>query len=58
MVRLRESDGREKACPPLVKKIDVFSAEKNGNTWRKLALFSANISALNVAQLPCTAELP
>jgi hypothetical protein len=31
-----------------VKKIDVFSTEKNGDTRRKMALFSAVTLALNV----------
>jgi hypothetical protein len=31
-----------------VKKIDVFCTEKNGNTWRKMALFRAVTLALNV----------
>jgi hypothetical protein len=33
-----------------VKKIDVFSAEKNGDTLCKVALFSANVSALKKQQ--------
>jgi hypothetical protein len=32
-----------------VKKIDVFSAEINSDTWRKLALFSAESGQLGHA---------
>ncbi len=35
------------ACQTLVKKIDVFSTEKNGDKWHKMALFSALTLALN-----------
>ncbi len=35
-----------------------FSAEKYSVIRRKLALFSAETTALNVVQLPCTAQLP
>ncbi len=32
----------------LLKKIDVFSTEKSGDKWRKMALFRALTLALNV----------
>jgi hypothetical protein len=35
----------------LLKKIDFFSTEKNGNTQRKMALFSALTLALKVTVL-------
>jgi hypothetical protein len=31
-----------------LKKIDVFSTEKNGDKWHKMALFKALTLALNV----------